>query len=250
MRHLSFRPSVTMRGRKNKGLRGLAGKPLHPPLTDVPITAYLFAAVFDVLSIAVHSSHPTSARQLFVAGTWTLLGGAAVSLLTALTGAVDWGKSEPARHPGPPHDQRPCAHHDHGDGAGPGRLDRPAHRVPRPELPARLDRGAVGCRRRSGQPSARHSAAAWSTTTASTSRPRATTRCGTRARSTSSPRTTTDMTIAETRLPIPGRRPPEASTSPPPKRPRPSCCLRSAWTLTNRACGRRRAGWRRPMPSC
>lgn len=93
MRHFSFRPSITMRGRKNKGLRGLAGKPLHPPLTDVPITAYLFTAVFDVLSIAVHSSHPVVARQLLVAGTWTLLGGAAVSLLTALTGTIDWAKS-------------------------------------------------------------------------------------------------------------------------------------------------------------
>lgn len=93
MRHFSFRPSITMRGRANKGLRGLAGKPLHPPLTDVPVTAYLFAAVFDVLSIALHSSHPVVARQLFVAGTWTLLGGAAVSVLAALTGTVDWLKS-------------------------------------------------------------------------------------------------------------------------------------------------------------
>jgi len=90
MRHFSFRPAITLKGRKNKGLRGLAGKPLHPPLTDVPVTAYLFAAVFDVLSIAVHSSHPIVARQLFVAGTWTALGGAAVSLLTALTGTIDW----------------------------------------------------------------------------------------------------------------------------------------------------------------
>jgi uncharacterized membrane protein len=93
MRHFSFRPSITMSGRKNKGLRGLAGKPFHPPLTDVPITAYLFAAVFDVLSIAVHSSHPEVARQLFVAGTWTVLGGAAVSVLAALTGAIDWWRS-------------------------------------------------------------------------------------------------------------------------------------------------------------
>ena len=93
MRHFSFRPAITMRGRKNKGLRGLAGKPLHPPLTDVPITAYLFVAVFDVLSIALHGSHPIAARQLFVAGSWTLLGGAGVSLLTALTGAVDWWQS-------------------------------------------------------------------------------------------------------------------------------------------------------------
>lgn len=93
MRHFSFRPSITMRGRTNKGLRGLAGKPFHPPLTDVPITAYLFVAVFDVLSIALHSSHPELGRQLYLAGTWTLLGGAAVSVLTAVTGAVDWWTS-------------------------------------------------------------------------------------------------------------------------------------------------------------
>jgi uncharacterized membrane protein len=82
-----------MRGRKNKGLRGLAGKPFHPPLTDVPITAYLFAAVFDVLSAALHSSHPEVGRQLFVAGSWTLLGGGGVSVLAALTGWADWRTS-------------------------------------------------------------------------------------------------------------------------------------------------------------
>jgi uncharacterized membrane protein len=93
MRRLTFRPALTIRGRKNKGLRGFAGKPFHPPLTDVPITAYLFAAAFDVLSLALHSSHPQVARQLYVAGTWTLLGGAAVSLLAALTGWADWHRS-------------------------------------------------------------------------------------------------------------------------------------------------------------
>lgn len=96
MRHLSFRPSLTLRGRANKGLRGLAGKPLHPPLTDVPITAYLFAAVFDVLSAALHTSHPVVGRQLFMAGTWTLLGGLTVSVLAAVTGAVDWWRSSQA----------------------------------------------------------------------------------------------------------------------------------------------------------
>jgi uncharacterized membrane protein len=93
MRHFAFRPTLTTKGRKSKGLRGLSGKPFHPPLTDVPITAYLFAAVFDVLSIVVKSSHPAVARQLFVAGTWLLLGGAAVSLLAALTGWADWHRS-------------------------------------------------------------------------------------------------------------------------------------------------------------
>jgi uncharacterized membrane protein len=96
MRHFTFRPTFTMSGRKFKGLRGWSGKPLHPPLTDVPITAYLFVAVFDVLSIALHNGHPSVARQLFLAAGWTLLGGVAVSLLTALTGAVDWyTSSEP-----------------------------------------------------------------------------------------------------------------------------------------------------------
>src|SRR5436305_8256944 len=93
MRRLTFRPALTIRGRKNKGLRGFAGKPYHPPLTDVPITAYMFTAAFDVLSIALHSGHATVARQLYVAGTWTLLGGAAVSLLAALTGWADWHRS-------------------------------------------------------------------------------------------------------------------------------------------------------------
>ncbi len=93
MRRFSFRPALTISGRTNKGLRGLAGKPLHPPLTDIPIAAYLFAAAFDVLSLALHGSHPVAGRQLFVAGTWTLLGGAAVSTLAALTGWADWHRS-------------------------------------------------------------------------------------------------------------------------------------------------------------
>jgi uncharacterized membrane protein len=93
MRHFTFRPALTLRGRKNKGLRGFAGKPFHPPLTDIPTAAYVFAAVFDVLSVALHSGHADVARQLYLAGTWTLLGGAAVSLLAALTGWADWHRS-------------------------------------------------------------------------------------------------------------------------------------------------------------
>jgi uncharacterized membrane protein len=93
MRRFTFRPSLTLSGRTFKGLRGWAGKPLHPPLTDIPVAAYLFAAVFDVLSIALHSPHPAAARELFVAGTWAMLGGAAVSVLAALTGWADWHRS-------------------------------------------------------------------------------------------------------------------------------------------------------------
>lgn len=50
MRHFSFRPALTFRGRKFKGLRGFSGKPLHPPLTDVPLGAYVIASAFDVIA--------------------------------------------------------------------------------------------------------------------------------------------------------------------------------------------------------
>jgi uncharacterized membrane protein len=61
-------------------------------LTDFPIVAYVFGAVFDVLSVALGSKHPV-ARELFHAGTWVFLGGAAVSVLAALTGWADWHRS-------------------------------------------------------------------------------------------------------------------------------------------------------------
>lgn len=93
MRHFAFRPALTLSGRRNRGLRGLAGKPLHPPLTDVPITAYMFVAVFDIVSIALRDSHPIVARQLYVAGLWLMVGGVAVSALAALTGWADWHRS-------------------------------------------------------------------------------------------------------------------------------------------------------------
>jgi uncharacterized membrane protein len=86
----SFRPSLTWAGRASKGLRGYAGKPFHPPLTDVPVTAYLFAAVFDVLSLLLYDGHERLGTELTRAATWVLLGGAVVSLLTALTGWADW----------------------------------------------------------------------------------------------------------------------------------------------------------------
>ena len=91
MRHLSFRPAMTFRGRKFKGLRGWAGKPLHPPLTDIPIGAYVIVAVLDVISIAGQDEE--WARDFYRASTFVLIAGAAVSLLTAATGAWDWLKS-------------------------------------------------------------------------------------------------------------------------------------------------------------
>jgi uncharacterized membrane protein len=93
VRRFSFGPTLVTKGRKFKGLRGYAGKPFHPPLTDVPIVAYLFAAVFDVLSLLLHDGHAEVATELYRAATWLFLGGAAVSVLAALTGWADWARS-------------------------------------------------------------------------------------------------------------------------------------------------------------
>ena len=91
MRHFSFRPAFSFRGRTFKGLRGWSGKPLHPPLTDVPIGAYLLAAAFDVISFA--GQDEDWARDFYRAATFALIAGAVVSLLTALTGFWDWLRS-------------------------------------------------------------------------------------------------------------------------------------------------------------
>jgi uncharacterized membrane protein len=91
MRKFSVRPTLTLRGRKFKGLRGWSGKPTHPPLTDIPVAAYIFAAVFDV--IAIFGRHETWANDFFRAGTYVFIAGAAVSALTLLTGFWDWLRS-------------------------------------------------------------------------------------------------------------------------------------------------------------
>jgi uncharacterized membrane protein len=57
----SIRPPLSFRGRKFKGLRGWSGKPLHPPLTDFPIVAYVLAAVFDVISYV--AAYATTRRR-------------------------------------------------------------------------------------------------------------------------------------------------------------------------------------------
>jgi uncharacterized membrane protein len=93
-RKFSIRPTLTLKGRKFKGLRGWSGKPLHPPLTDFPIAAYVLAAVFDVISAIGGKDHGW-AREMWHAGTFTFIAGAAVSVLAALTGLWDaWKSSE------------------------------------------------------------------------------------------------------------------------------------------------------------
>src|SRR5512144_1284074 len=92
MARFSFRPPLTLRGRKFMGLRGFSGKPFHPPLTDVPVGAYVLAAAFDVLSWVGGSGHGWT-REFYRSGTFVLIGGAIVSLGAALTGFMDWLRS-------------------------------------------------------------------------------------------------------------------------------------------------------------
>jgi uncharacterized membrane protein len=66
-------------------LRGLAGHPLHPPLTDVTIGLYTFAAGAAILSRLGVSDH-----NLATAWWLALVGGLIVTVPTALTGFADW----------------------------------------------------------------------------------------------------------------------------------------------------------------
>ena len=91
MRKFSVRPTLTIRGRTFKGLRGWAGKPTHPPLTDIPVAAYILGATFDVIAFA--GQDETWARDFFRAGTYVFIGGAVVSVFAALTGFWDWLRS-------------------------------------------------------------------------------------------------------------------------------------------------------------
>ena len=94
MRRFSIRPTLTLKGRTFNGLRGWSGKPMHPPLTDFPIVAYILAAAYDVISSIGGSDHAW-AREMWHAGTFTFVAGAAVSVLAALTGLWDaWKSSE------------------------------------------------------------------------------------------------------------------------------------------------------------
>jgi uncharacterized membrane protein len=89
-RLFSIKPSLTLEGREFRGLRGWAGKPFHPPLTDFPIVCYVLVAIFDVISYVGPSG--SVGRDFFVSGTYIIIAGAIVSLATALTGFWDWWK--------------------------------------------------------------------------------------------------------------------------------------------------------------
>ncbi|HEY1266755.1 MAG TPA: DUF2231 domain-containing protein [Candidatus Binatia bacterium] len=91
-RLFSIKPAMTLKGREFRGLRGWAGKPTHPPLTDFPIVCYVLAAVFDVISCYKGSVGGAASRDFFVAATYVIIAGAIFSLGTALTGFWDWWK--------------------------------------------------------------------------------------------------------------------------------------------------------------
>ncbi|MFN2555544.1 MAG: DUF2231 domain-containing protein [Nitriliruptorales bacterium] len=92
-RLFSIRPVLALKGRRFKGLRGWAGKPLHPPLTDVPVAAYVLVAILDLVSyIAGSQDSPGVARDTFVAGTWVIIAGVIVSFGAIITGIWDWWK--------------------------------------------------------------------------------------------------------------------------------------------------------------
>ncbi|MFN2388363.1 MAG: DUF2231 domain-containing protein [Actinomycetota bacterium] len=92
-RWFSWGPALSYKGRKFKGLRGWAGKPTHPPLTDVPITCYMLAMGFDLISWA--QGEGAAGESFFDAATYVLVPGYVVGLLAALTGFWDWLKSTP-----------------------------------------------------------------------------------------------------------------------------------------------------------
>ena len=65
--------------------RGLAGHPLHPPLTDVTLGAYTIATAFALLSrLGVSDDNTTTVWWL------VLVAGLVTTVPTALTGFADW----------------------------------------------------------------------------------------------------------------------------------------------------------------
>lgn len=88
MRRFSFQPGLEFRGRKFKGLRGFAGKPLHPPLTDVTVGAYTIGPILTLIAFLFDDS--SWSGEVYKAGGWVILVGAISTLATALTGFADW----------------------------------------------------------------------------------------------------------------------------------------------------------------
>jgi uncharacterized membrane protein len=63
-------------------------RPIHPPFTHFPVAAYVMAAGFDVISVIAGGSRDW-AGQLWHAGTFVLIGGLGICLVTMFTGFAD-----------------------------------------------------------------------------------------------------------------------------------------------------------------
>jgi uncharacterized membrane protein len=60
----------------------------HPPLTDFPVAAYVFTAAFDLISV-IGGGRQSWAREFWHAGTFVLIAGAIICVLTVLAGFRD-----------------------------------------------------------------------------------------------------------------------------------------------------------------
>jgi uncharacterized membrane protein len=63
-------------------------RPIHPPFTHFPIAAYVMAAGFDVISV-IAGGRRAWAGQLWHAGTFLVIAGLGICLMTMLTGFAD-----------------------------------------------------------------------------------------------------------------------------------------------------------------
>jgi uncharacterized membrane protein len=90
-RLFSIKPTLTMKGRKFKGIRGLSGKPFHPPLTDIPVACFALVGIFDL--IAYLGKDGPIANDFFISATHVVIAGLIVAAPTILTGMWDWLKS-------------------------------------------------------------------------------------------------------------------------------------------------------------
>lgn len=74
-------------------------KPVHPPFTHFPLAAYVFAAGFDITSAA--GARHSWAGQLWHAGTFVLIAGLVICLITMGTGFWDLIRFWPGDAPDP-----------------------------------------------------------------------------------------------------------------------------------------------------
>lgn len=88
MKRFSFKPAINLKGRKFHGVRGFSGKPFHPPLTDVPVGAYVVAPVLDI--VAFFGDGMEWSAGLHRAAGYVFAVGAAFGAATIITGLADW----------------------------------------------------------------------------------------------------------------------------------------------------------------